>query len=61
MVATESVGPGGCVVTTLVGLLADQAALSGLLNTLYGLHLPVLSAERLGESGSEERRDQPRE
>jgi hypothetical protein len=29
----------------MVGRLADQAALSGILNSLYELHLPVLSAE----------------
>ena len=33
--------------TTLVGELADQAALAGVLNTLFELHLPVLSVERL--------------
>jgi hypothetical protein len=33
--------------TTLVGRLRDQAALSGVLNTLYDLHLPVLSVECL--------------
>jgi hypothetical protein len=31
----------------LVGRLADQAALSGLLNTLYELHRPVLSVDCL--------------
>jgi hypothetical protein len=30
-------------VTTLVGELRDQAALIGLLKSLYGLHLPILS------------------
>jgi hypothetical protein len=30
-------------VTTLNGELGDQAALAGVLNTLYELHLPVLS------------------
>jgi len=30
-------------VTTLEGELLDQAALAGVLNTLYELHLPVLS------------------
>ena len=30
-------------VTTLLGELGDQAALAGVLNTLYELHLPVLS------------------
>ncbi len=34
-------------ITTLVGELTDQAALSGVLNTLYELHLPVLSVKRL--------------
>jgi hypothetical protein len=30
-------------VTTLQGKLSDQAALAGVLNTLYELHLPILS------------------
>jgi hypothetical protein len=30
-------------VTTLKGELSDQAALAGVLNTLYELHLPILS------------------
>jgi hypothetical protein len=34
-------------VTTLVGELADQAALAGLLNTLFQLHLKVVSVECL--------------
>ena len=34
-------------VTTLTGHLTDQAALSGVLNTLYELHLPLLSVEYL--------------
>ena len=34
-------------VTTLEGELRDQAALAGLLNTLYELHLPVLLVKRL--------------
>jgi len=33
----------------LVGRLADQAALSGVLNTLYEQHLPVLSVDCLEE------------
>ena len=36
-------------VTTLVGPLRDQAALEGVLNTIFDLHLPVLSVERLNE------------
>ena len=31
--------------TMLVGKVEDQAALSGILNTLYELHMPVLSVE----------------
>ena len=38
-------------VTLLVGHLIDQAALSGVLNTLYELHLPLLSVENLDERG----------
>jgi hypothetical protein len=34
-------------VTTLEGELSDQAALAGVLNTLYELHLPVLLVKRL--------------
>jgi hypothetical protein len=36
-------------VTTLVGEMEDQAALAGVLNTLYELHLPLLSVEFLKE------------
>jgi hypothetical protein len=35
--------------TILIGLLSDQAALAGVMNALYGLHLPVLSVELLDE------------
>ncbi len=34
-------------VTTLKGELSDQAALAGVLNTLYELHLTVISVKRL--------------
>ena len=37
----------GDINTILVGRLADQAALSSVLNTLYELHLPVVSADCL--------------
>ena len=37
--------PNGEIETVLIGRLADQAALTGVFNTLYELHLPVLSAE----------------
>jgi hypothetical protein len=45
MQITEIHGSDGQPETILVGRLADQAALSGILNSLYELHLPVLSAE----------------
>jgi hypothetical protein len=32
-------------VCTLEGELADQAALAGVLNSVYELHLPILSVE----------------
>jgi hypothetical protein len=37
----------GRFITTLAGELVDQASLVGVLNSLYGLHLPVLSVECL--------------
>jgi hypothetical protein len=36
-------------VTTLTGLLKDQAMLAGVLNGLYELHLPILSVKILTE------------
>ncbi len=46
MAITEGSAGSGPPVTTLLGELSDQAALSGVLNTLYELHLPVLRVER---------------
>ena len=43
MQITESQNNDGTVMTTLVGRLSDQAALSGILNTLYELHTSVIS------------------
>ncbi len=40
-------GSGRHAVTTLVGRIADQAALLSILNTLYDLGLPILSVEYL--------------
>ena len=37
----------GIPITNLEGELSDQAALAGVLNTLYELHLPVLLVERM--------------
>jgi hypothetical protein len=36
-------------VTVLQGRVSDQAALSGILNTLYELHLPLISVQYLGD------------
>jgi hypothetical protein len=35
--------------TTLLGQIRDQAELNGVLDTLYGLHLPILTVETLEE------------
>jgi hypothetical protein len=42
----------GAAVTTLLGPVRDQAALNGVLNTVYELHLPVLSVEKLAHESS---------
>ena len=34
-------------VTTLIGKVSDQAALSGILNSLHGLHMSVLTVEKI--------------
>ena len=47
MTITEAAPEAAPPLTTLLGELADQAALAGVLNTLYELHLPVLLVERL--------------
>ncbi len=54
MQITEHQSPDGAVETILAGRLADQAALSGVLNTLYELHLPVLLAEYMDEAAEGE-------
>ena len=45
MQVTETHGSDGKAETILVGRLPDQTALAGILNSLYELHLPVLSAK----------------
>jgi hypothetical protein len=40
--------------SVLEGLLADQSAFSGVLNTLYDMHLPVVSADCLGAADTED-------
>lgn len=49
MTVTEDSSYDQAVVTVLEGHLPDQAALSGVLNTLYEMHLPLLSVESLDE------------
>ena len=44
MNVTEARSEAGEVETVLVGRLQDQAALAGVLNALYELHLPIVSA-----------------
>jgi len=39
-------------VTILVGRVRDQAELSGLLNSLYEIHLPILSVELLADEAN---------
>ena len=48
MKITRDKQEGGTWVTTLLGRLPDQAALLGVQTALYELHLPLLSAERIG-------------
>ena len=47
MVITKAFTANKQPITILVGHLADQTALTGVLNTLYELHLPLLSMENL--------------
>ncbi len=47
MVITRSYTDKKHPITILVGHLVDQAALSGVLNTLYDLRMPLLLAENM--------------
>jgi hypothetical protein len=47
MTITESSPEAETPLTVLLGELSDQAALAGVLNTLYELHLPLLTVKRL--------------
>lgn len=40
-------------ISTFTGQIRDQAALSGILNTLYDMHLPILSVMCLGTESNE--------
>jgi len=47
MMVSISTADDGISVSVLTGELADQAALTGVINTLYELHLPILLVECL--------------
>ncbi|MCB2148468.1 MAG: hypothetical protein KQI81_18465 [Deltaproteobacteria bacterium] len=47
MVITRAFTADSQPITILVGYLSDQASLSGVLNELYELHLPLLTVEAL--------------
>jgi len=49
MAITQIIAEDKTKATILVGHLRDQAALAGVLNALYGLHMPLLSVENLDE------------
>jgi hypothetical protein len=51
-ITTES-SSGQETITTLVGRLIDQAALSGVLKAFYDLRIPLLSVENLDEKNEE--------
>jgi len=53
MQITHLTRPRGKLESVLVGRLADQAALNGVLSALYDRHLPVISVECLEERASE--------
>jgi hypothetical protein len=54
MTVTTTGGRDSPETTTLEGRLPDQAALTGVMNTLYEQHLPVLSVDCLEASGNRE-------
>jgi hypothetical protein len=47
MTISSTQGGDGPSQTILVGPLRDQAELRGVLDSLYGLHLPVISVEKI--------------
>jgi hypothetical protein len=49
MVISLSRSEAGSPRATLFGPLRDQAQLNGVLETLYGLHLPILRVEKVDE------------
>ena len=53
MVISLSRSEAGSPRATLFGPLRDQAQLNGVLETLYSLHLPILSVEKVDEDASQ--------
>lgn len=49
MSITGETGAKGQKRTTLVGSIRDQAELSGVLETLYGLHLSIIKVEQIDD------------
>jgi hypothetical protein len=47
LTVTTATGPGGAPMTVLTGELADQVALSSLLNGLHRLEFTLLSVEKM--------------
>ncbi len=47
---TRASREGAAVYTSLVGVIRDQAALAGVLETLYGLHLPIVRVEQVEDT-----------
>ena len=60
MATTTTTTPDGTCLTTLEGTLPDQAALVGILNSLYDLRLAILSVECVANLGAEDAGNQPR-
>ena len=53
MQVTHATNPDGETESALVGPVADQGALNGILSALYGRHLPVIAFECLDGRDSE--------
>jgi len=47
MAINDVTGESGQPRTALEGLIRDQAELNGVLETLYGLHLPIIRVEHI--------------
>lgn len=51
MTVTSSEKDGGVPKTKLVGWIHDQTELKGILDTLYGLHCPIIRIDSIPGSG----------